>query len=79
MTASQTNKKYDIDNLTQKFLLFWQFVAWSCNGCSVASLTDYINNAIYQELLDEEDYFGGKSEKRVYLDLRTSSGFVNEV
>ena len=42
---SLTNeKKYDIDNLTQKHLLFKQLVAWSCTGSSVAPLTDYINN-----------------------------------
>ena len=31
-------KKYDMDNLTQRHFLFKQFVAWSCNGSSVASL-----------------------------------------
>ena len=47
-------KKNDIDNLTQKYLLYKQFVAWSCNGSSVAPLTDYINDPIYQELVDED-------------------------
>ena len=37
---SLTNeKKYSIDNLTQKHLLYKQFVAWNCNGSSVAPLT----------------------------------------
>ena len=45
---------------------------------TVAPLTDYFNSPIYQELLDEEDYFGGKSDERMYLDLRVSSGYVNE-
>ena len=45
---------------------------------SVAPLTDYFNSPIYQELLDEEDYFGGKSDERMHLDLRVSSGYVNE-
>ena len=40
-------KKFDIDNLTQKHLLYKQFVAWSCNGSSVAPLTDYMNDKIY--------------------------------
>ena len=76
---SLTNeKKYDIDNLTQKYLLYKQFVAWSCNGCSTAPLIDYINNPIYQELIDEEDYFENKSNERIYLDLRASSGYTNE-
>lgn len=54
-------KKYDVDNLTQRYLLYKQFVAWSCNGSSVAPLTDYINNPIYQKLIDENNYFEKES------------------
>ena len=67
-----------MDNLTQKHLLYKQFVAWACDGCSVAPLTDYINNPIYQELVDEDQYGENKSDERVYLDLRASSGYTNE-
>ena len=41
---------YNIDNSTQKHLLYKQFVAWNCNGCSTESITGYINNPICQEL-----------------------------
>ena len=76
---SLTNeRKYDIDNLTQKHLLQKQFVAWNCNGCSTAPLTYYINNPIYQELIGENGFFGPKSDERIYLDLRASSGYTNE-
>ena len=71
-------KKIDVDNLAQNYLLYKQFVAWSCNGSSVAPLTDYINNPIYQELIDEDDYFNTKSDERIYLDLRASSGYTSE-
>ena len=71
-------KKYSVDNLTQKHLLYKQFVAWSCNGSSVAPISDYIDNPIFQELPDEETYFSLKSDEKVYLDLRASSGYVNE-
>ena len=51
---SLTNeKKYDVDNLTQRHLLYKQFVAWNCNGSSVAPLTEYMNNPIFQELPDK--------------------------
>ena len=37
---SLTNeKKHDMDNLTQKHLLYKQFVVWARDSCSVASLT----------------------------------------
>ena len=71
-------KKFDIDNLTQKHLLYKQFVAWSCNDSSVAPLTDYMNNKIYQELTEEDNYFDVRSDGRLYLDLTASSGYVKE-
>ena len=55
-----------------------KFVSWSCNGTSVALLTDYINNPIYQDLIDEDNYFENASNERVYLDLRASSKYTNE-
>ena len=71
-------KKYDVDNLTQRHLLYKQFVAWNCNGSSVAPLTDYMNNPIFQELPDKGKYFDVRSDDRVYLDLRASLGYVKE-
>ena len=76
---SLTNeKKYDVDNLTQRHLLWKQFVAWNCNGSSVAPIVDYINNPIFQELPDEDKYFSQTSDERIYLDLRATSGYVKE-
>ena len=59
-------------------MLCKQFATWSCNGSSIAPLTDYINNPIYQELIDKEDYNEVKSDNRIYLDLRASSGYMNK-
>ena len=59
-------------------MLYKQFVAWNCNGSSVAPLTEYMDNPIFRELPDEEEYFSLKSDKRVYLDLRATSGYVKE-
>ena len=53
-------------------------MAWSCNGSSVARLTDYINNPIYQELIHEDNYWEIRSDERVYLDFRASSGYTKE-
>ena len=72
------DKKFDIDNLMQKYLLYKQFVAWSCNGSSVTPLTDHINNPINHELIDKDDDFETKSNERIYLDPRASSGYTNK-
>ena len=71
-------KKYDIDNLTQRHLLYKQFLAWSCGGSSDAPLSDYMNNPVYQELVSEDEYFDVSCDERMYLDLRASSGYVKE-
>ena len=57
---------------------YLQFVAWCCNGCSVALLTDYINYPIYQELIEEDKYDTNVSDERIYLDLRAVLGYTNE-
>ena len=71
-------KKYSIDNLTQKHLLYKQFVAWNCNGSSAAPLVDYMDHLIYRELPDEGECYSLKSDERLYLDLRALSGYVKE-
>ena len=37
-----------------------------------------MNNLVYQELISEDDYFDVISDKRIYLDLIASSGYVKE-
>ena len=37
-----------------------------------------MDHPIFQELPDEETYFSLKSNEKVYLDLRASSGYVKE-
>ena len=76
---SLTNeKKFDVDNLTQRYLLYKQSITWSCNVSSVAPITDYIDNPVFQELPNEDTYFSLKSDEKNYLDLRASSGYVKE-
>ena len=71
-------KKYDVNNLTERYLLWKQFVAWNCNESSVAPITDYINNPIFQEPPDEDAYYSVTSDERIYLDLRATCRYVKE-
>ena len=41
-------------------------------------MTDYINNLIYQELINKDNRFDVKSDERIYLDLRATSRYVKE-
>ena len=37
-----------------------------------------MNNLVYQELVSEDEYVDVRSDGRMYLDLRASSGYVKE-
>ena len=43
--------------------------AFTCGGCSTAPLTQYINNPIYQELTEEDQYTGTERDDRIYVDM----------
>ena len=45
----------------------------------MAPLTDFVSNPIAQVLKDESDYFRDDSDENVYVDLRDSRGFTNEL
>ena len=55
------------------------FVVYYCEGCNTAPLTQYKNNEIKQELTKEKDYFGDDSDERLYIDMRRSKGYTNEL
>ena len=59
-------------------MLYKQFLAWPCNSYSTVPLTDYINNPLYQELIDEDEYDSVRSDQRIYFDLKASSGYTEE-
>ena len=77
--AATSTMKVDTSNDTQKYVLWKQFVAWHCDGYSAAPISDYINNLVLQELLLKPDYFVTKSDEKVYINLRDSLGYTNEI
>ena len=42
--------EYNYKNQHEKDMLYKMFIAYNCNGCTAASLTEYKNNEIYQEI-----------------------------
>ena len=71
--------KFDISNDKQKHMLWKQYVAWHCNGYTTAPISDYINNPVFQELLLDSEYFGARSNKKIYIDLWDSLGYTDEI
>ena len=79
-TYSLTGKlSFDLELNEDKNLLYKMFVAHACDGCSSAPLTQYKNNDIYRDLVAEYDYFDEKSDERIYIDMRRSKGYTDEL
>ena len=79
-TYSLTGKLlYDFEREDDKHLLYKMFVAHSCNGCSSAPLTQYKNNDIYREIMEEEKYFEDESDERIYIDMRRGKWYTDEL
>ena len=55
------------------------FIAYNCNGCSTAPLTQYNNNEIHQYITPEEEYRLNTRDDRIYIDVRRSQGYTNEL
>ena len=59
--------------------MYQVFVAYNCSGCSVAPLTQYRINKIYQEIIKEGKYFKDDSDGKIYIDIRRSKGYTDEL
>ena len=55
------------------------FVAYNCDGCSTASLTQYKNNKIYQEITEEDDFGISTKDDQICIDMRRSKGYTDEL
>ena len=81
-TSSLTGKlEYNVSNEDYKDWLYQMFVAYYCERCSAAPITQCKNNEIKLELKKEKNYFGDKSDKRLYIDIdmRRSKGYIDEL
>ena len=69
--------KYDVDDAEDAYWLYTQFVMFVCNRCTISPLADYANNEIYQHLTKADKFFS--SDEKVYINLRRSKGYTNEL
>ena len=76
----EINRKYDLTDKHDKYLMYRNFVAWVTQGPSVGLLTQFANNPVYKELIKyDKCYKGGHSDERLYVDLRRGRGYTNEL
>ena len=72
-------REYNVSNEDDKDWLYQMYVAYYCEGCSAAQLTQYKNNEIKQEFSKEKDYFWYNSDVRLYIDMRCSKVYTNKL
>ena len=53
--------------------------AYNCKGYSSASLSQFVNNPIYQDMTREEDWAKNYRDDRLFIDLRRSKGYTDEL
>ena len=70
---------YDLEKEDKKYLLYKMLVAHACDGCSSAPLTQYKNNPIYQEITEEDAFTVNKRDDCIYIDMRRSKGYTDEL
>ena len=79
-TYSLTGKiEYDMEKEDDKYQLYSMLPAYVCGGYSLAPLPQYINNTIYQEMTEEDKYATTSRNDRLYIDLRRSKGYTDEL
>ena len=59
-------------------MLYKIFVAYNCNGCSTAPLTQYKYNPIYQYITPQEEYRANIRDDRIYIDI-SSQGYTDKL
>ena len=77
----EINRKYDLTEEHDKYLMYRNFVGWATGqGCTVGPLTQYANNEIYKELIKYEKYYSKtESDEKLYVDLKSGRGYSNEL
>ena len=79
-TYSLTGKlTYDLMKDEDKYQLYCMLAAFTCGGCSSALLMQNINNPVFQELTDEDEYTHQKRDDRIYIDMQRSKGYTAEL
>ena len=80
-TYSLTGRiEYDLTNPEDIHWLHEMFVAYFCGkGSSMTPITKYINNEIKQDMIKEKKYFSEESDEKIFIDMRRSKGYTDEL
>ena len=79
-TYSITGKLFfDLTKDDDKNILYKMLVAYQCDGCCSAPLTQYKNNPIVQDMTEEDEFTTNEKDDRIVIDMRRSKGYTDEL
>ena len=79
-TYSITGKLFfDLEKDEGKNILYKMLVAYNCEGCSSATLTQYRNNEIYQEMTEEDEFTTNSKDDRILINMKRSKGYTDKL
>ena len=79
-TYSITGKLFfDLEKDKEKNILYQMLVAYNCEGCISEPLTQYRNNETYQEMTEEDEFTANSKDDRIFIDMRKSKGYTDEL
>ena len=70
---------FDLEKDDDKNILYKMLVAYQCDGCSSAPLTQYKNNPRYQEMTEEDEFTTNENDDTILIDMRRSKGYTDEL
>ena len=71
--------EYNLEKEDDKHTLYKMLAAFLCKGYSSSTLSQFINNPIYQDMTTEEKWSDDTTDDRLYIDLRRSKGYTDEL
>ena len=71
--------EYNLEKEDDRNTLYKMLAAYNCKGYSSASLSQFVNNPIYQDMTREEDWAKNYRDDRLFIDLRRSKGYTDEL
>ena len=67
-------------NPEDKHWLYEIFVAYFCGkGSRMTSITKYMNNGIKKDMIKEKKYFTDETNEKLFIDMRRSKGYTDEL
>ena len=71
--------EYNLEKEDDRNILYKMLAAFQCGGYSSATLSQFINNPVYQDMTREEMWGKNYKDDRLLIDLRRSKGYTDEL